>query len=55
MAKHKDDDADDPAVAEAANKAQAEAEQLDETVEGGRYRVGNEIVDANGDPVGKKK
>jgi hypothetical protein len=34
---------------------QAEELQMDETVKGGRYLVGDQIVDANGEPVKGEK
>jgi hypothetical protein len=36
-------------LAEAA--AAAEEQQADETTEGGQYKVGDQLVDANGEPV----
>lgn len=39
------------AMADADNQEEAEAQQLDETVEGGRYKVGNEIVNAHGEKI----
>ena len=36
-------------LAEAA--AEAEERQADETEAGGRYKVGDQLVDANGEPV----
>lgn len=39
----------------AESKRQAAENQLDEGTEGGRYLVGDQMVDANGNPIKEKK
>lgn len=41
------------ALAQAANEA--EARQADETIPGGKYRVGDDLFDAEGQPFKDKK
>lgn len=49
-----------PTDTQAVNRAMVEAErqaeerQADETVPGGKYRVGDQIVDAEGKPIGDR-
>jgi hypothetical protein len=47
-------DAEEVAKAQAEAQREAEAHPLDETVPGGRYKVGDRIVNSEGDAVGKE-
>jgi hypothetical protein len=62
MATKDEREAQERAEAEAKNRADAEEKNLGETVPGGKYLVGADaegrggrLVDANGEPVDKKK
>jgi hypothetical protein len=51
MAETKTTDAKDKKATGDAAADEEEAPKLDETVPGGRYKVGNEIVNAHGEKV----
>jgi hypothetical protein len=51
MAETKKTDAKDKKATGDAASDEEEAPKLDETVPGGRYKVGNEIVNAHGEKV----
>lgn len=50
-AKTKQPESDEEAAAQI--RGEAEENKLDETVSGGRYKVGDQIVDAEGEPIKK--